>query len=232
MAKRRELEQTSFLYGGNSSFIEDLYARYLANPAEVDPSWRAYFDELEPENRALFERARAALKPQAARLRLVQPARLGFRWLAAAFAGSQTNRKSPVWLAYRRCNYMSTVRFGRLTLAVSRRVRLLAIMSALTICRPSNATLSHWSARLLPAPCGPTSTVKSPNVRFTSARWAKFRILSSTVGALVGTLPVLLDIGDLTLELLLPLNGRRPYISAPYSSTRKADATALSVLPL
>ncbi|MGD9510857.1 MAG: 2-oxoglutarate dehydrogenase E1 component, partial [Geminicoccaceae bacterium] len=74
MAKRRELEQTSFLYGGNSSFIEELYARYLANPAEVDPSWRAYFDELEPENRALFERARAALKPQPPHLRLVQPA--------------------------------------------------------------------------------------------------------------------------------------------------------------
>ena len=65
MAKRRELEQTSFLYGGNSSFIEELYARYLTDPAAVDPSWRAYFDELEPENRALFERARAALEPQA-----------------------------------------------------------------------------------------------------------------------------------------------------------------------
>ena len=72
MAKRRELEQTSFLYGGNGSFIEELYARYLADPAEVDPSWRAYFDELEPENRALFERARAALQPQPARLRLVE----------------------------------------------------------------------------------------------------------------------------------------------------------------
>lgn len=71
MAKRRELEQTSFLYGGNSSFIEELYARYLADPASVDASWRAYFDELEPENRALFERARAALQPRAAHLRLV-----------------------------------------------------------------------------------------------------------------------------------------------------------------
>ena len=75
MAKRRELEQTSFLYGGNSSFIEELYARYLHDPAGVDPSWRAYFDELEPENRALFQRARAALQPQEpSRLRLVQPA--------------------------------------------------------------------------------------------------------------------------------------------------------------
>ena len=41
MARRLELEQTSFLYGGNSSFIEELYARYLADPASIDASWRA-----------------------------------------------------------------------------------------------------------------------------------------------------------------------------------------------
>ena len=64
MATRRELEQTSFLYGGNGSFIEDLYARYLTDPAGVDASWRAYFDDLEPENRTLFNQARAALEPK------------------------------------------------------------------------------------------------------------------------------------------------------------------------
>ena len=64
MAKRRELEQTAFLYGGNSAFIEDLYARYLEDPAAVDPSWRAYFDELGPETRALFELSQAALQPR------------------------------------------------------------------------------------------------------------------------------------------------------------------------
>jgi 2-oxoglutarate dehydrogenase E1 component len=64
MAKRRELEQTAFLYGGNSAFIEDLYARYLENPSAVDPSWRAYFDELGPETRALFELSQAALQPR------------------------------------------------------------------------------------------------------------------------------------------------------------------------
>ena len=63
MAKRRELEQTAFLYGGNGAFIEDLYARYLDDPAAVDPSWRAYFDELGPETRGLFERTQAALRP-------------------------------------------------------------------------------------------------------------------------------------------------------------------------
>ncbi len=72
MAKRRELEQTSFLYGGNGSFIEELYARYLSDPGSVNSGWRAYFDEMEPENRALFERARAALEPRPAHLRLVQ----------------------------------------------------------------------------------------------------------------------------------------------------------------
>ena len=64
MAKRRELEQTAFLYGGNSAFIEDLYGRYLEDPAAVDLSWRAYFDELGPETRALFQRSQAALQPR------------------------------------------------------------------------------------------------------------------------------------------------------------------------
>ena len=52
MAKRLELEQTAFLYGGNGAFIEDLYARYLRDPSAIDPSWRGYFDELGPETRA------------------------------------------------------------------------------------------------------------------------------------------------------------------------------------
>ncbi len=63
MAKRLELEQTAFLYGGNGAFIEDLYARYLADPSTIDPSWRGYFDELGPETRSLFERSRDALQP-------------------------------------------------------------------------------------------------------------------------------------------------------------------------
>ena len=71
MATRRELEQTSFLYGGNGAFLEELYARYLADPQQVDPSWRAYFDELGPDNRQLFERARAALEPRRRELRVV-----------------------------------------------------------------------------------------------------------------------------------------------------------------
>jgi 2-oxoglutarate dehydrogenase E1 component len=37
---------TSFLDGGNAAYIEDLYARYLSNPAVVDAEWQAFFQSL------------------------------------------------------------------------------------------------------------------------------------------------------------------------------------------
>jgi 2-oxoglutarate dehydrogenase E1 component len=38
--------RTSFLYGGNADYIEDLYARYLSDRASIDPSWATFFDGL------------------------------------------------------------------------------------------------------------------------------------------------------------------------------------------
>ena len=40
-------EQTSFLYGGNAQFIEQLYGKYLANPKAVDQHWQQFFAGLE-----------------------------------------------------------------------------------------------------------------------------------------------------------------------------------------
>ena len=40
------LAQTSFLYGANAAFIEDLYARYLENPESVGADWRQLFAEV------------------------------------------------------------------------------------------------------------------------------------------------------------------------------------------
>jgi 2-oxoglutarate dehydrogenase E1 component len=40
------LSETSFLYGANAAFVEDLYASYAADPASVAPSWRAFFEQL------------------------------------------------------------------------------------------------------------------------------------------------------------------------------------------
>ncbi|MCW5752581.1 MAG: 2-oxoglutarate dehydrogenase E1 component [Alphaproteobacteria bacterium] len=40
---------TSFLYGANSHFIEELYAKYARDPASVEPSWRGFFQALGEE---------------------------------------------------------------------------------------------------------------------------------------------------------------------------------------
>ena len=40
------LKQNNFVYAGNATYIAELYANYLSNPASVDDSWRQYFDSL------------------------------------------------------------------------------------------------------------------------------------------------------------------------------------------
>jgi 2-oxoglutarate dehydrogenase E1 component len=37
---------SSFLYGGNAAYVEDLYARYEADPKSVDAEWQAFFGSL------------------------------------------------------------------------------------------------------------------------------------------------------------------------------------------
>jgi 2-oxoglutarate dehydrogenase E1 component len=46
MGSMKEFESTSTLFGSNAPFIEELYESYLADPANVSPEWRSYFDEL------------------------------------------------------------------------------------------------------------------------------------------------------------------------------------------
>src|SRR5450432_4476537 len=38
--------RTSFLYGGNNAYIDDLYAKFEADPAAVDGEWRDFFESL------------------------------------------------------------------------------------------------------------------------------------------------------------------------------------------
>ena len=40
----KDLEASSHLFGANAPFVEELYERYLQDPASVDPAWRAQFD--------------------------------------------------------------------------------------------------------------------------------------------------------------------------------------------
>jgi 2-oxoglutarate dehydrogenase E1 component len=47
--------RTSFLYGGNAAYIEQLQARYETDPASVDAQWRTFFEALK-DNRGDVER--------------------------------------------------------------------------------------------------------------------------------------------------------------------------------
>lgn len=51
---------TSFLYGGNAQWIEDLYARYEADPASVDEQWRSFFGALQEDPSQVVQNARGA----------------------------------------------------------------------------------------------------------------------------------------------------------------------------
>src|SRR5262245_12584173 len=51
---------TSFLYGGNAAYIEDLQARYEADPASVDQEWRDFFRSLKEDR---LDAVRAARGP-------------------------------------------------------------------------------------------------------------------------------------------------------------------------
>ena len=49
MAQR--IDELSFLYGTNGNYIEELYARYRAEPSSVAAAWRKVFDDLDDDER-------------------------------------------------------------------------------------------------------------------------------------------------------------------------------------
>ena len=53
-------EQTSFLFGANAPFIEELYARYLGDPNAVDPEWRTFFEALGEQKGDVLTEVRGA----------------------------------------------------------------------------------------------------------------------------------------------------------------------------
>ena len=53
-------EQTSFLYGGNAIYIENLHARYELDRASVDADWREFFDGLRDDGASIRKSAEGA----------------------------------------------------------------------------------------------------------------------------------------------------------------------------
>jgi 2-oxoglutarate dehydrogenase E1 component len=43
----KQFLDNSYLFGGNAPFVEELYEKYLEDPAGVPEEWRAYFDKLQ-----------------------------------------------------------------------------------------------------------------------------------------------------------------------------------------
>ena len=43
----KQFLDNSYLFGGNAPFVEELYEKYLENPANVPEEWRRYFDKLQ-----------------------------------------------------------------------------------------------------------------------------------------------------------------------------------------
>ena len=55
-----QLHASSFLQGHNAEYVEQLYARYVADPNSVDPSWAAYFAALGDDPGAVTAEAEGA----------------------------------------------------------------------------------------------------------------------------------------------------------------------------
>ncbi|HUI18426.1 MAG TPA: 2-oxoglutarate dehydrogenase E1 component [Alphaproteobacteria bacterium] len=72
MSNRLEDERRSFLFGANADFIAELYGRFLADPASVDPSWRHFFAELHDDRASVLGEVRGA--SWAPRPRVIAPA--------------------------------------------------------------------------------------------------------------------------------------------------------------
>ena len=51
---------SSFLFGGNAAYIEQLYVSYKSNPSGVDPEWREFFGALNDDDQAVAANARGA----------------------------------------------------------------------------------------------------------------------------------------------------------------------------
>jgi 2-oxoglutarate dehydrogenase E1 component len=55
-----QAEQTSFLFGANAPFIEELYARFLGDPTAVDSEWRTFFEALAEQQGDVLAEVRGA----------------------------------------------------------------------------------------------------------------------------------------------------------------------------
>src|SRR5579883_1028410 len=66
-----QLDQTTFLYGPNATFIAELYSRYLDDPNSVDASWRSFFGDLSEEGASVLKELEGPAWGRAARSHVI-----------------------------------------------------------------------------------------------------------------------------------------------------------------
>ena len=59
-SENENLLQPAFLYGANAGYIEDLQARFEADPNSVDPEWRTFFGALKDDPASVLKTAKGA----------------------------------------------------------------------------------------------------------------------------------------------------------------------------
>ncbi len=59
-AQNESFADTSFLYGGNATYVAQLQDAYEQNPASVDPEWREFFEALKDDKAVVEKNARGA----------------------------------------------------------------------------------------------------------------------------------------------------------------------------
>jgi 2-oxoglutarate dehydrogenase E1 component len=52
--KNKQLNETSYLFGGNAPYIEKLFEQYCIEPSSIDKRWQDYFDQLYTDEAPIF----------------------------------------------------------------------------------------------------------------------------------------------------------------------------------
>jgi 2-oxoglutarate dehydrogenase E1 component len=89
-ASNSAFARTSFLYGGNAAYVEQLQDSYLRDPASLDPSWREFFTQMNDDSATI---AKAAQGPRWKRPSW--PAAVGGE-LVSALDGNWTEAVTPI----------------------------------------------------------------------------------------------------------------------------------------
>src|ERR1700758_1867952 len=80
--------ETSFLYGGNAAFIEDLHERWAKDPNSVSPAWRTFFEQLRDSADNVRQAAHAGSWGRQPQITATgPPSALDGDWRAAATVG-------------------------------------------------------------------------------------------------------------------------------------------------